>query len=211
MKTKISSFTSSRRQFLLKTLPAGTLFCLGCNNLSGFPDILDPRETSTQKHKFLEDSGMTMEQVFRFSCENSIPIFQTLAKDIGREKFLEMLKKASNENTVQFIKTATKDFPKRDFAAFVDWNIKTMNSPPYDKALTFEIVEKTDKVFEMKITECLLAKILREMNAADIGYYIMCDPDAVSFREFNPKIKAANPKNLMKGDDVCIGRYVWEG
>jgi hypothetical protein len=211
MKTKFSSFISSRRQFLLKTLPAGTLFCLGCKNLSGFPDILDPQKTSTQKHKFLEDSGMTIEQVFRFSFENGIPIFQTLAKDIGREKFLEMLKKASNENDVQFVKTATKDFPKRDFAAFVDWNIKMINSFPYNKALTFEIVEKTDKAFEVKFTECLWAKILREMNAADIGYITMCDPDGAMNREFNPKIKAANPKNLMKGDDVCIERVTLEG
>jgi len=202
--------SSSRRQFLLKTLPAGTLFCLGCNNLSGFPDIFDPQKTSAQKHKFLEDSGMTIEQVFRFSFEGSIPILQNLARDIGREKFLEMLKKASNENSIQFVRATTKDLPKRDFAAFVDWNIKIMNSFPNNKAVTFEIVEKTDKVFEVKITECLLAKILREMNAADIGYVMMCDPDGASIREFNPKIKAANPKNLMKGDDVCIARAVLE-
>jgi len=153
---------------------------------------------------------MTIEQVFRFSFENGIPILQTLAKDIGREKFLEMLKKASNENAVQFVKTATKDFPKRDFAAFVDWNIDIMNSFPSNKAVTYEIVEKTDKALEFKVTECLAAQILREMNAADIGYVTICDPDAASAREFNPKIKAANPKNLMRGDDVCIGRYVFE-
>lgn len=202
--------SSSRRQFLLKTLPAGTLFCLGCQSLSGFPDILDPQQTSAQKHKFLEDSGMTVEQVFRLSFESGIPILQTLAKDIGKEKFLVMLRKAVNENTVQFIKAATKDLPKRDFAAFVDWNIKIMNSPPYDKTVTYEIVEKTDKVLELKITECLAAKILLEMNAADIGYVMICDPDGVSSREFNPKIKTTNPKNLMKGDDVCIARFVLE-
>ena len=202
--------SSSRRQFLFKTLPAGTLFCLGCKNLLGFPDILDQQQTSGQKHKFLEDSGMTIEHVFRFSFEGGIPILQTLAKDIGREKFLEMLKKAANENAVQFVKTATKDFPKRDFAAFVDWNINFMNSFPNNKAVTYEIVKKTDKVVEFKITECLAAKILREMNAADIGYVTICDPDGVSAREFNPKIKAANPKNIMKGDDVCIARFVFE-
>ena len=198
--------SSGRRRFLLKTLPVGTLFCLGCKGLSGFPDILDPQKTPAQKHKFLEDSGMTVEQVFRFSFESGIPLLQTLAKDIGREKFLEMLKKASNELAVQYVRTATKDLPKRDFAAFVDWNLKDLNSFPTNKAVTYEIVEKTDKVFAMKITECLWAKTLREMNAADIGYVMVCDPDGAAIREFNPKIKGSNPKNLMKGDDVCIGR-----
>jgi hypothetical protein len=113
--------SSSRGQFLLKTLPAGTLFCLGCKSLMAAPDILGGQKASTQKHKFLGDSGMTIEQVFRFSFEGSIPIFQNLAIDMGRDKFLEMLKKASNENTAQFVKRATKDIPKRDFPAFVDW------------------------------------------------------------------------------------------
>jgi len=202
---------SSRRQFLMKTLPAGTLFCLGCRSLSGFPDTIEPRQAATPKHKFQEDSGMTVEQVFRLSYENSIPILQNLAKDIGREKFLDMVKKAANETTSQFIKTATKDLTQRDFAAFVDWYAKLMNSFPYNKALTSEIVEKTPKVFEVRYTECLMAKILREMNAADIGYAAICDPDGVFVREFNPKIKFANSKNLMKGDDACIERYVWEG
>jgi hypothetical protein len=209
MTTKMLS-SSSRRRFLLKTLPAGTLFCLGCKNLSGFPGILDPQQTLNQKHKFLEDSGMTIERVFRFSFEYGIPILQTLARDTGGEKFLEMLKKASNENAVQFVRKTTKNFPKRDLAAFADWNIDIMNSFPNNKAVTYEIVEKTDKVLELKITECLAAKILREMNAADIGYVTLCDPDGASVREFNPKIKATNPKNLMKGDDVCIGRFVLE-
>ncbi|OGD22238.1 MAG: hypothetical protein A2W03_09070 [Candidatus Aminicenantes bacterium RBG_16_63_16] len=202
---------SSRRQFLFKVLPAGTLFCLGCKNLSGSPGIFEPETTSPQKHKFKEDAGMTVEQVFRFSFENGIPLLQTLAENVGREKFLEMLRKASAETTVQFVRAAAKDYPKRDLAAVVDLNFKMMSAPPFNKALTYEIVEQTDKAFEMKITECLMAKVLREMKAADIGYVTMCDPDGAFFREFNPKIKAANPKNLMKGDDVCVARYTWEG
>jgi len=154
---------SSRRQFLFKALPAGTLFCLGCRNLSGSPGIFGPESTPSQKHKFSEDAGMTIEQVFRFSFENGIPLLQTLAENVGREKFLEMLRKAAAETTVRFVKTAAKDYPKRDLAAVVDLNFKMMSAPPYNKALTYEIVEQTDKAFEMKITECLVAKVLREM------------------------------------------------
>jgi len=45
---------SSRRQFLFKALPAGTLFCLGCRNLSGSPGIfgrsqLRPKNTNSRK------------------------------------------------------------------------------------------------------------------------------------------------------------------
>ena len=211
MKTKLSSFVPSRRQFLSVSLPAGTLLCLGCKNLLAAPDVLGGQKATVPKHKFSENSGMTIEEVFKFSFENSIPLLQTLANDMGREKFLEMLKKAADENNVQYAKAALKDFPKRDLAAFFDWNMKEMNSVPFNKALTYEVVEKTDKAFEIKVTECLWAKILREMNAADIGYVVFCDPDNAIGRAFNPMIKGTNPKNLMKGDSVCIGRIVWEG
>jgi hypothetical protein len=203
--------SSGRRQFLFRALPAGTLFCLGCKNLAGFTSILDQQKTTAQKHKFLEDSGMTIEQVFRFSFESSIPLLQALAEDVGREKFLEMLRKAAAETTVQMVRAMARDLPKRDLAALVDLNLKMMVESPYNKALTYEIIEQTDKAFEMKVTECLWAKALREMKAADIGYVTICDPDGAFVREFNPKIKAMNPKNLMKGDDVCVARYTWEG
>ncbi len=210
MTTKNLSVVSSRRQFLSKTLPAGTLFCLGCKSLLAVPNIFGGQQTPGQKHKFLEDSGMTVEEVFRFSFGSGIPILQNLAEEIGREKFLEMLKKASSENVVQFVSSTTKDLPKRDMAAFADWMSKILSTFPDNKAVAFEVVEKTDKVFEAKFTECLYAKILREMNAADIGYAINCSPTNSMAQAFNPKMKAISLKNLMKGDDVCIERFVLE-
>jgi hypothetical protein len=210
MTTKNLSVASSRRQFLTKTLPAGTLFCLGCKSLLAVPHIFGGQQTPGQKHKFLEDSGMTVEQVFRFSFENGIPILQNLAKEIGREKFLEMLIKASSENIVQFVSSMAKNLPKRDMAIFADWISKILKTFPDSKAVTFEVVEKTDKVFEVKFTECLYAKILREMKAADIGYAVYCYPSNSMAQAFNPKMKAIGLKNLMKGDDVCIERFVLE-
>ena len=73
---KASNFVSNRRQFLKNVLPAGTLFCLGCSNLFAMPIAGDKHKVSTEKHKFLEDSGMTAEEVFKFAVENSAPIMQ---------------------------------------------------------------------------------------------------------------------------------------
>ncbi len=208
---KTSNFVSSRRQFLKNVLPAGTLFCLGCSNLLAMHNGLDGQEVSEKKHKFLEDSGMTVEEVYKLVYQESIPIFQNLADDIGREKFIEMLKKASSKNTTQLFTDMTKNLPKKDMAALADFLKGMINTFPYNKALTYEITEKTDKVFEIKFSECLFAKILREMNAADIGYAFLCSPTGAFARAFNPKIKGTHPKTLMQGHDVCIERFVWEG
>jgi hypothetical protein len=89
------------------------------------PDDQEKMVSPSSDRSQAEDTGMTVEQVFRFSFKNGIPILQTLTKDIG--------------------------------------------------------------------------------------YITICDPDGAFVREFNPKIKATIPKNLMKGDDVCIERFIWEG
>jgi len=210
---KQSNSASTRRGFLLNSLPASTLFCLGCSNLSALTTSQDGQKAAGTMHKFQEDSGMTIEGLQKYANETYVPVFQALANDVGREKFLEMLKKASVENVAQLVSAMAKDVSKRDLRAFADMMMATISSPPANKMYTFEILEKTDKVFEVKVTECLTAKLFREMKAEDIGISIFCYPlcDNPISQAFNPKIKGMLPKNLMKGDDFCIARFIWEG
>jgi len=208
---KPSNLASSRREFLLNVLPAGTLFCLGCKSLSAVPSTYGERQSTSQKPKFLEDSGMNVEDVYKFAYGTFVPVYQIMAKNMGREKFLEVLKKASSENMANFVASLAKDSPKRDMMAFADLIVSVLGSFPYNKALTYEIVEKTEKVFEIKYTQCLMAKVLREMNAADIGYAFECYPSDAVARAFNPNMKSVFVKNLMKGDEACIEHISLEG
>jgi hypothetical protein len=209
---KTLSSASDRRHFLLNVLPAGTLFCIGGRALLAAPTINKLQMHFEQKHKFSEDSGMTIEGILKYANETYVPIFQTLANDIGREKFLEMVKKASAENIAQVVPIMAKDLPKRDMAAFAEMMTNMVNSFPTNKMLTYQVSQKTNKVFEIRATECLAAKLFREMKAEDIGYPIFCHPwcDNPISQAFNPKIRGTLPKSLMKGDDVCIARFVLE-
>jgi hypothetical protein len=208
---KPSNLASNRREFLLNVLPAGTLFCLGCKSLSAVPSTYGERQSTSQKPKFLEDSGMNVEDVYRFAYGTFVPVYQIMANNMGREKFLEVLKEASSENMAQFVASIAKDSPKRDMTAFADLVVNVLGSFPNNKALTYEVVEKTEKVFETKYTECLMAKVWREMKAADIGYAFECYPSEAMARAFNPKMKSIFIKNLMKGDEACIERITLEG
>jgi len=208
-----SDLAQGRREFLLNVLPAGALLCFGCSNLSARTPGQDKPKAAEKKHKFQEDSGMTIEGILKYANETYVPILETLANDIGREKFLDMLRRASVENITQLVSAMAKDFPKRDLAAFADMMTTVFNTFPTNKMLTYEVVQRTDKVWEVKVTECLTAKVFREMKAEDIGISGFCYPwcDNPISQAFNPKIRGSLPKNLMKGDDVCIARFVWEG
>lgn len=210
MDKKISSFSINRRQFLTNILPAGTLFCFGCSNLLAFHQSQEKPQAVPEKHKFIQDSGMTYEQLFKFAYPRYIAIMQNLANDIGKDKFIEMLKKASSEGLEQYEKELLQSLPKRDIATLI---AMTEKNPLYKNVLTFEIVEQTDKAFEVKISECLWAKTFREAKesaAAAIGYATICHPDYAFARIYNPNIKLIRTKTLMQGHNCCNHRWVLE-
>lgn len=87
---------STRREFLTRALPAGTLFCLGCGPLLALGQTQQKPAEEAGKHKFLADSGMSFKEVYDFAYGgNLIPILQFLCAKIGQEKLIEMLKEGA--------------------------------------------------------------------------------------------------------------------
>ena len=210
MDMKDASGTSTRRRFLTNALPAGTLLCLGCPALSALGVSQANAQAPSPKHKFAEDSKMSFEDVYKFAYKNGfIPLLKTLANDIGQDKFIAMLKKASSEGAERGAKEETKNLPKRDLATF----LAGFKADPYfwKHVLTYEFVEETEKAAEIKVTECLWAKTFREADAADIGYATICHGDYAAATAFNPKMKMIRTKTLMQGNDCCNHRWVVEG
>jgi hypothetical protein len=192
------NLASSRRQFLTRTIPVGALVCMGCKSLFARPG---------QENKFSENPGMTTEQMYRFFYGMFIPTLQSLAKNIGRDKLVEELTKASAENYAQMMAAAAKELPKKDMKTFAGMMETMMATAPSNKAFAYEVVESSDKVYQMKFTQCLPAKLWREMNAADLGYALECSPVDAMAKGFNPKMKGAVLKTLMKGDSDCLVRF----
>ena len=81
---KKSNLGSSRRQFLKNALPAGALLCFGCKNLFALPGAGDVHQADTEKHPFLQETGMTAQEVFQFAYQmNMIPHMKKFQKYIG--------------------------------------------------------------------------------------------------------------------------------
>jgi hypothetical protein len=207
METKKSHFDSGRRKFLTRHLPAGALMCLGCKNLLAATGLQSGLQEANQKTKYQLNSGMTTEDVFKFTYGYSLPVFQYMEKKIGKEKLIELLKGASAENSEVLMRSFTKGVPG-NMKALSDMMKTFMSAPPYDNAFSYTITEESDNVLEMKYTECPAAKFYLEKNASDIGYAIECSSTDKMAKTFNPKMEAKDIKNMMKGDDVCIERFI---
>jgi L-2-amino-thiazoline-4-carboxylic acid hydrolase len=159
------------------------------------------------KHKFLQDSNMTFQEVFDFAYGSLVPVLQGLAQELGKECFLEALKNVASESALKAAKDSARQLPCNDFAAF---NASMREPSHFGKhILTLEIVEDTPQAVQVQVTECLWAKTFREMGAAEIGYALICYRDYADCQGFNPKINLTRSKTLMQGDDYCNHRFVW--
>ena len=194
-------FSENRRDFLTKIVPLAALACFGCKRAAVQKLVND------STIKLPESPGMSTEENYSFFYGMFIPLLQSLQKEMGNEKFIELIIKTSTEGIGNMINSMTKDLKEKDLKAFTSFFKDLLAAPPYNSVLTFETVEQTDKVLEFKFTKCLPAKLLRSMNATDIGLALECSGGEAACKAFNSKIKYSNPKNLMKGDSVCIERY----
>ncbi len=215
MNKKFLSFEQSRRQFFSEILPAGSLLCIGCGSLLSCarpeekPAVSEEKgPVPAAKHKFLEDSGMSFEEVFDFAFkEFYIPIMKNLANEIGKDEFIKTLKKARSELGKKEGQDMAKSLGKNDPAALA---AAMKENDLYNNVLTYDIVEETNKALELNITECLWAKTFREADAADIGYTGVCHGDYAFAPAFNPEMKMIRTKTLMQGHDCCNHRFVVE-
>jgi hypothetical protein len=215
----LSDSASSRREFLRGLFPAGALLCSGCGRLSAAGrEQVDPQNT-VARHKFLEDSGLTMREAFRFAfLWNYIPMMQALADQIGREKLVAMLTEATGNYWGQQARRFAQKLPKRDLDAYIDMDTlePTVDNEAHrghfwSLALTTRRIERTPKSYEMRVTECLWAQTFREANAADIGFASICYGDEAMAAAFDPRLKLTRTTTLMNGGDYCDFRWVWEG
>lgn len=203
------NLASSRRNFLLNILPAGTMFGLACGNLLAWTTGKEGQIKTEEKHKFLADSGMSFQEVFQYAYGGFAGLMKYLGNEIGKDKLIEMIKTNSDEEFKQVAQMLSKQGKSMDFETFRARR-RTTSDRFGAHTITSAIIEDTDKAFEVNITECLWAKTFHDLDAADIGYAFICHGDFAMARVNNPKIGLIRSKTLMQGHDCCNHRYVWE-
>jgi len=197
---------TSRRELLLRIFPACSL-CLGIPRFGLSSTVAQAAQPLSFEKRTAEKTDMSYVELFSFAYEGMIPVFQNLCNQVGKEKFLEMLKKATYESAFRGTEAAMKQESGlgRDMATLTSFMKKP--STLYQHALTYRILKDTEEEAEYSITECLWAKTFRQMNAEDIGYALVCHGDVGSIEAFNPKITFKRPSLLMQGDSECLFQY----
>ena len=150
---------------------------------------------------------LTYKQYYALRYKGYIELARDLEREFGKEKTIELLKKFTTESWLQNGKAQAKEKSDLSLKAYT----RQFNPENYKNLLTMEIVEDTEKAYELKVTECIWATTFLNAKAGDIGYAAVCWGDYAWAQGFNPKIKLVRDKTLMQGHDCCNHRYIWIG
>jgi len=202
MQNNNSLLNTNRRNFISTVIPACAFSCLGFKNLFAIGQSEMLSQEKSQQHKFQKEWGHTYEEAFRWKFEWIIDMMKRFGNYLGRDNFIEMIKRAGDE----LCKEESANDP--DFS-FVEWI--NGGREYFSNMITNEEIEINDKVYEMRVSECLWEKVFREKDATNIGYAYVCYNDFAAARSVNPKIKLERTKSLMQGNDCCNHRWTFEG
>ena len=132
-----------------------------------------------------------------------------MIKELGEEKAIEIIKTDTRESALAMGQRQAQAAEKNDLHTYVDM---FRNVEGFKNTLTMEIVEDTEKAFELKVTECLYAEpYLRAGLGGEVGFAALCYMDYFWPKGFNENIKLVRDKTLMQGHDHCNHRYIWTG
>lgn len=209
MKRPDDSLVHSRRRFLSTVIPACSISCLGLKGVFAHAGTINGQaQEQAAEHKFLEDfRTLSLRDYWRLRYKEYIELVKGLSEEMGRDRILEYIKKTTHEKMLQYGRREAEGVETGHFSSYID----NFRRPEFEKVLTMEIVEDSERAFEIKVTECIYADAFLHYEAGDIGFAKVCHGDYAWAEGYHPNIRLTRDKTLMEGHSYCNHRYVWTG
>lgn len=161
-----------------------------------------------------EGLELPLREFFRQCCEPQVVLIRAFAAEIGYQRTLGLIKEVRREAVLQaglrWQESLVREDSRSDFELFVATLERVLRSDLHRLALEVEELERTDNRLRLKVTRCLWAEIYRELEAEEIGYAYICEPNRALPEAFSAKIRLERTKTLMLGDEYCDHCYIFE-
>jgi hypothetical protein len=195
-----------RRELLVRTAPACALTCLGLSRGEGLAAAL-AAPPCQEVHKFdrTEQRPLSPKQAAEIMSRAMFDLIRTLRREMGDPDTIRILKLNSEEMGRQRGAMQAQQSPDTSFESFVSI-FRQMAS---GNQLTADVVQDTEAVFELNVSECVWEVVFREAGlAGEIGHAAVCNMDYTWPPAFNPAFRLERTKTLMQGHDCCNHRYI---
>ena len=196
----------NRRELLTKTAPACAMACLGFTKVPGvLAAATEVGDQEVHKWDVTEDVEMSARMTTQMQFSKLFDFIRNVRPEIGDEALIRLLKIHSAAVGRQLGERLAQRSPDTEFQTYV----AIFRPPRYAIRLTHDVVEDTETVFEMRVTECIWASVFRDAGmGGEIGHAAFCNMDYYWPPAFNPNFKMERTKTLMQGHDICNHRYI---
>lgn len=133
-----------------------------------------------------------------------VAIFHALEK-----KFGVGVRELVKEERAKSIRSQWSEIAKQTSGISIKDLIETLWDPLQQKGIVhYEVIETKETKTRLKVTSCLFARLVKELNIPrDWGYDLYCSDDEHMVRGFNQRMKFIRSKTLMEGHDCCDHCY----
>ena len=196
-----------RRQLLTRVVPACSLACMFAGLVHADDAAKQEKSADDDKHKWEVEFEEKTNMLRQVSRQNNafIEFIVTLQGELDEKELVRLLNINSEKVGKRVGTRQAANSPDKNFATFTE----TFRGPRMERPLTLEITEDTDKVFELRVTECIWAKVFRDAGlGGEVGHAAVCNMDYYWPPAFNEDFKMERAKTLMQGHDCCNHRYI---
>jgi hypothetical protein len=180
--------------------------CLGLGRVPGLAGAVSGLPCQ-EVHKFDAklDRQFSSRELTEMSARGMKPVITAMREELGDGETIRILNVSSAEIGREFGKRQAQSVPETSFENFTAGFRQMLSG----NSLTGEVVEDTETVFALEVTECIWPEVFRAAGLdGDIGHAAVCNMDYYWPPAFNPAFRMERSKTLMQGHDCCNHRYM---
>ena len=126
------------------------------------------------------------------------------AKEIGREKAMEITQEVIEEDALRSGKKMAKAYSNNTLAE-LSKIVKDVWAK--DDILKIEIIREDENALFFDVTYCGYADLYEKMGLKELGFVLSCCRDFPFTKGFNSKIELKRTQTIMEGAACCDFRY----
>jgi hypothetical protein len=154
---------------------------------------------------------LTYKEYIQNKVSNTVVLAHEMVNALGKEQAYEIIRTAFYKDMEEGVKEDLKEIgPVKAFEDFVKIEKEDNESPHFRNIVALSYIHESTMELSLKVSECLWAEVFKELNAEEIGYLMVCNPDHAYAQACHPNIKLKRSKTLMQGDSYCNHKWYWD-
>jgi len=154
---------------------------------------------------------LTYKGYIRIRYTNTVVLAREMINALGKDQAHEIIKNAFYKDMEDLVKEELLELgPVESFKDFVKMEKDENESPEFRNIVSLTYSHETSTELSLHVTECLYTEVFKELEAEELGYLMVCNPDHAYAQTCHHQIKLRRSKTLMQGDSYCDHTWYWK-